>query len=219
MAMAVPICTAPVRSIDVAMMKILDACAAGGAGVLFENRLSQPDPWFHMETMWSFGEVSFFSIQKMRNDLNLPAPGVDGVDQRLITLLSGNARMTVADLARQVGMSSPSVADRLRRLEESGVIRRYTVEVDAAALGYALEAIVRVRPLPGQLRRVEQLLADIPEFIECDKVTGDDCFVARVVLRTIGHLDQILERVTEYAETNTAIIKAATLRRRLPPLG
>jgi Lrp/AsnC family leucine-responsive transcriptional regulator len=154
----------------------------------------------------------------MASDLNLKEGGLDAVDRRLIRLLAANARVTVADLARQVGMSSPSVADRLRRLEDAGVIRRYTVEVDAAALGYTLEAIVRVRPLPGQLRRVEQLLADIPEFIECDKVTGDDCFVARVVLRTIGHLDEILERVTEYAETNTAIIKAATLRRRLPPL-
>ncbi|HTK00332.1 MAG TPA: Lrp/AsnC family transcriptional regulator [Bordetella sp.] len=155
----------------------------------------------------------------MPTDLNNQAPGLDAVDRRLITLLVANARMPVAELARTVGMSSPSVADRLRRLEESGVIRRYTLDIDPVALGYTLEAIVRVRPMPGQLRHVETLLKDIPEFIECDKVTGEDCFVARVVLRTIGHLDQILDRVTEYAETNTAIIKDATLRRRLPPLG
>jgi Lrp/AsnC family leucine-responsive transcriptional regulator len=154
----------------------------------------------------------------MGNDLGNRESPLDAVDRRLITMLAANARATVAELARQVGMSAPSVADRLRRLEESGVIRGYTVDVDPVALGYALQAIVRVRPLPGQLRHVEQLLADIPEFIECDKVTGEDCFVARVVLRTIGHLDEILDRVTEYAETNTAIIKAATLRRRLPPL-
>ncbi|OZI60999.1 Lrp/AsnC family transcriptional regulator [Bordetella genomosp. 11] len=144
---------------------------------------------------------------------------LDAVDRRLITLLTANARAPVAELARTVGMSSPSVADRLRRLEESGVIRGYTVDIDPAALGYTLEAIVRVRPMPGQLRHVETLLKEIPEFIECDKVTGEDCFVARVVLRGIGHLDRILDRVTEYAETNTAIIKDATLRRRLPPLG
>ncbi|ARP86494.1 Lrp/AsnC family transcriptional regulator [Bordetella genomosp. 9] len=155
----------------------------------------------------------------MRNDLNDTQGPLDAVDRRLVTLLAANARATVAELARQVGMSSPSVADRLRRLEDAGVIQRYTVEVDPAALGYALQAIVRVRPLPGQLRRVEELIADIPEFIECDKVTGEDCFIARLVLRTIGHLDEILDRITEYAETNTAIVKAATLRRRLPPLG
>lgn len=155
----------------------------------------------------------------MGQDLNNQASPLDAVDRRLITLLVANARASVAELARTIGMSSPSVADRLRRLEESGVIRRYTLDVDPAALGYTLEAIVRVRPMPGQLRHVETMLKDIPEFIECDKVTGEDCFVARVVLRSIGHLDQILDRVTEYAETNTAIVKDATLRRRLPPLG
>jgi Lrp/AsnC family leucine-responsive transcriptional regulator len=154
----------------------------------------------------------------MRNDLNNHDAAIDAVDARLLTMLAGNARMTVADLARQVSMSSPSVADRLRRLEDAGVVRGYTVDIDPVALGYTMQAIVRIRPLPGQLRRVEQLLAEIPEFVECDKVTGEDCFVARVMLRTIGHLDGVLDRVTEYAETNTAIIKAATIKRRLPPL-
>ncbi|WP_256988452.1 Lrp/AsnC family transcriptional regulator [Bordetella genomosp. 9] len=154
----------------------------------------------------------------MAHSLNNRDVGLDAIDRRLITLLCANARASVAELARAVGMSSPSVADRLRRMEESGVIRGYTVDVDSEALGYALQAIVRVRPMPGQLRHVEALLKEIPEFIECDKVTGEDCFVARVVLRSITQLDQILDRVTEYAETNTAIIKDATLRRRLPPL-
>lgn len=165
-----------------------------------------------------FIDVPSFGGKIMPVGLNNQEPGLDAVDRRLITLLSANARASVAELARTVGMSSPSVSDRLRRLEETGVIRRYTVDIDPAALGYTLEAIVRVRPMPGQLRHVEALLKDIPEFVECDKVTGEDCFVARVVLRTIGHLDEILDRVTEYAETNTAIVKDATLRRRLPPL-
>ncbi|CAB3718759.1 HTH-type transcriptional regulator lrpC [Achromobacter denitrificans] len=154
----------------------------------------------------------------MQNDLKNENQVLDGIDRRLVEMLSANARTTTADLARQVGMSAPSVADRLRRLEESGVIRAYTLNVDPVALGYSLEAIVRIRPLPGQLRHVEGLIQEIPEFVECDKVTGDDCFIARVVLRSISHLDGILERVTEFAETNTAIVKAHTVRRRLPPL-
>lgn len=165
----------------------------------------------------SFYRFALFLAEKMRNDLDLEST-LDAVDARLLTMLAGNARMTVADLARQVGMSSPSIADRLRRLEESGVVRGYTLDIDPVALGYSMQAIVRIRPLPGQLRRVEDLLAEIPEFVECDKVTGDDCFIARVMLRTIGHLDGVLDRVTEYAETNTSIVKAATIRRRLPPL-
>ncbi|WP_459618650.1 Lrp/AsnC family transcriptional regulator [Bordetella sp. 2513F-2] len=155
---------------------------------------------------------------KTAESLSNETSPLDAIDRRLVTLLASHARTTVADLARQVGMSAPSVADRLRRLEDSGVVEGYTVRVNAAALGYALEAIVRIRPLPGQLRKVEKLITGIEAFVECDKVTGDDCFHARLVLRNIGELDAVLERITEYAETNTAIVKASPLRRRLPPL-
>jgi len=182
------------------------------------EKLSQADQAGYMIIVWCFECHAFILVKFMQNDLKNESPVLDGIDRRLVQTLSANARTTTADLARQVGMSAPSVADRLRRLEESGVIRAYTLDVDPEALGYTLQAIVRIRPLPGQLRHVEGLINDIPEFVECDKVTGDDCFIARVVLRSISHLDGILERVTEFAETNTAIVKAHTVRRRLPPL-
>jgi Lrp/AsnC family leucine-responsive transcriptional regulator len=75
-----------------------------------------------------------------------------------------------------------------------------------------------VRPLPGQLHIVERIIEEIPEIIECDKVTGDDCFIARLVIRSMADLDGILDRVAERAETNTAMIKASPVKRRLPPL-
>jgi len=75
-----------------------------------------------------------------------------------------------------------------------------------------------VRPLPGQLHIVERIIEEIPEIIECDKVTGDDCFIARLVIRSMSDLDGILDRVAERAETNTAMIKASPVKRRLPPL-
>jgi len=154
----------------------------------------------------------------MSENLKIENDPLDGIDRRLVQLLTVNARTTTADLARQVGMSAPSVADRLRRLEESGVVRGYTLDVDPVALGYTLTAIVRIRPLPGQLRKVEKLIAGIGEFVECDKVTGDDCFIARLLLKSIAQLDGVLDRITEYAETNTAIVKSSPVRRRLPPL-
>ncbi|MGO7733591.1 Lrp/AsnC family transcriptional regulator, partial [Rhizobium johnstonii] len=90
------------------------------------------------------------------------------------------------------------------RLEERGVIKAFTIDLDLATIGYPLQAIVRVRPLPGQLHIVERIIQDIPEIIECDKVTGDDCFIARLVIRSMAELDGILDRVAERAETNTA---------------
>jgi Lrp/AsnC family leucine-responsive transcriptional regulator len=143
---------------------------------------------------------------------------LDEIDQALIALLADNARLSTAELARSVGLSAPSVAERLRRLEEDGVVRAYTVELDPKALGYTLTAIVRVRPLPGQLHTVERLLVESPEVVECDKVTGEDCFVARYLLRSIEELDPILERIAQRAQTSTSIVKASPVKRRLPPV-
>ena len=143
---------------------------------------------------------------------------VDETDQKLLDALAGNARLSLKELAQTAGMSSPSAAERLRRLEERGIIRAYTIDIDPAALGYPLQAIVRVRPLPGQLHIVEKLIQDIPEFIECDKVTGDDCFIARLVVRSMGELDGILDKIAERSETNTSMIKSSPVKRRLPPV-
>lgn len=154
------------------------------------------------------------AVKKLRNENQL----LDEVDRALITAMTDNARISVADLARQVGMSAPSVAERLRRLEETGLVSGYTVDIDPKALGYILTAIVRIRPLPGQLHMVENLLVESPEVIECDKVTGDDCFIARFVLRSIDELDPILDKISQRAQTSTSIVKASPVKRRLPPL-
>ncbi|MEX3930421.1 Lrp/AsnC family transcriptional regulator [Paraburkholderia phymatum] len=143
---------------------------------------------------------------------------LDDTDRLLLAALADDARQPVSELARNVGLSAPATADRLRRLDAQGVIERFTVQIDPRALGYTLQAIVRVKPLPGQLHLVEDVIRRIPEFVECDKVTGDDCFICRLYLRTIDQLDEILSKVTERAETSTAIVKSTPVPRRLPPL-
>jgi len=152
---------------------------------------------------------------------HLPTPSVatlDAIDRAILAALAQDARMPTSELARQIGLSAPATAERVRRLQHQGVIAGFAVELDPRALGYTLQAIVRVKPLPGQLHLVEELLQRIPEFVECDKVTGDDCFICRLYLRTIQHLDGILAKVTERAETSTAIVKSTPVPRRLPPL-
>jgi Lrp/AsnC family leucine-responsive transcriptional regulator len=143
---------------------------------------------------------------------------LDELDRRILEILVHDARISLKELASQVKLSSPSTSERLRRLEERGVIRAFTVDVDPRALGYELQAIVRIRPMPGKLAAVQKLLADIREFSECDKVTGDDCFIGRLHLRSIEQLDQILDRIADKAETSTSIVKSQPIKRRLPPL-
>lgn len=98
------------------------------------------------------------------------------------------------------------------------MLRGYTVEVDPRAFGYQLQAIVRIRPLPGKLQEVERQIIAIPEFTECDKVIGEDCFIARLHVRSMEQLDTLLDRLYTVAETNTAIIKKTPVKRRLPPM-
>lgn len=144
---------------------------------------------------------------------------LDTIDRAILEALFEDARMSLKDLAQRVGLSSPSTAERLRRLQDRKAIRAFTLEVNPAALGYTLQAMVRIRPLPGKLHAVEKLIAAIPQITECDKVTGEDCFIARLHLRSIEQLDEILGRIAERAETNTSIVKAQVVPRRPPPLG
>lgn len=90
-----------------------------------------------------------------------PAP-LDEIDRALLAVLAEDGRASVSELARQIGLSAPSTSERLRRLEAQGVIGGYTVRIDPRALGYTLQAIVRVKPLPGQLHLVEDVIRLIP---------------------------------------------------------
>jgi Lrp/AsnC family leucine-responsive transcriptional regulator len=143
---------------------------------------------------------------------------LDATDIRLLGALADDARISIADLARLVGLSSPSVSDRVRRLEEAGVIEGYTIKVDAKALGRPLAAWLRIRPIPGQLKRVAEILRDLPAVTECDRITGEDCFVARAHVRSVAELEALIDKIIPYAMTNTSIIQSSPVARRLPPM-
>lgn len=141
---------------------------------------------------------------------------LDGVDARLLASLAEDARISLAELARRVGLSPPSVAERLRRLEESGVIEGYTVRVNPAALGFPIAAWLRVRPVPGEMKRVAEILQGLREIAQCDRVTGEDCFIARVQVRSMGHLEEVIDAIIPFAMTNTSIVQSSPIEARLP---
>ena len=143
---------------------------------------------------------------------------LDGTDAQLLEALAADARQPVAELARLVGLSPPSVAERIKRLEEAGVIRGYAAQIDPKALGRPLAAWLRVRPLPGKLKQVAAILQGLPEVVECDRITGEDCFLAKAHLRSVEELEAVIDRIIPYAMTNTSIIQSAPVPRRLPPV-
>src|SRR5262245_26447611 len=136
----------------------------------------------------------------------------------IIGELTRDGRLSFAELGRRVNLSPPSVAERVQRLERQGVITGYRAEIDPRALGYPLTAIVRVRPAPGQLARIPELAAEIPQVGECHRITGEDCFFLRLHLRSIEELSELLDRFLAYGETTTSLINATPIARRDPPV-
>jgi Lrp/AsnC family transcriptional regulator, leucine-responsive regulatory protein len=143
---------------------------------------------------------------------------LDAVDMKLLDALAADARISIAELGRQVGLSSPSVSERMRRLEEADVIEEYTVRINPKTIGLPVAAWLRIRPIPGKLQKVVEILQGLPEIVECDRVTGEDCFIARAHLRSVEHLEQLIDRIIPHAMTNTAIIQSSPVKCRLPPL-
>jgi len=145
-------------------------------------------------------------------------PQLDAADANIIAELTANGRISFAELGRRVNLSPPAVTERVQRLEHVGVITGYRAEIDPRALGYPLTAIVRVKPTSGQLHRIPELAAEIPEIGECHRITGEDCFYLKVHLRAIDELTGLLDRFLVYGQTTTSIINSTPIPRRDPPL-
>jgi len=143
---------------------------------------------------------------------------LDRIDRRILTELSADGRMSLAELGRRVSLSPPAVAERVGRLERAGVITGYHAAIDPRALGYQLTAIVRVKPAARQLPRVPELAAQIPEVSECLRITGEDCFFIKVHLRSIDELSPLLDRFLQYGSTTTSIVNGAPIPSRQPPI-
>ena len=143
---------------------------------------------------------------------------MDEIDRRLLDALQRNARLTRSELGKRVGLSPSAVADRVRRLEESGAILGYRAELDARSLGYEMAAIVRVRPVMGQLKKIAEVAAETAEVIECQRVTGEDCYVMNIVFRSIDDLEALVDRFTPFGRTTTSIVNATPVQRRGLPI-
>jgi Lrp/AsnC family transcriptional regulator, leucine-responsive regulatory protein len=143
---------------------------------------------------------------------------LDATDRRILAELAADARLTLAELGRRVNLSAPATRERLQRLERGGVITGYHAEIDPAALGYPLTAIVRVRPAARQLPKIQELAASMPEVSECHRITGEDCFFLKVHLRSLDELDGVLDRFLVYGQTTTSLVQSSPLPHRPPPL-
>jgi Lrp/AsnC family leucine-responsive transcriptional regulator len=144
--------------------------------------------------------------------------GLDDANLRLLAELQRDARLSFAELGRRVGLSSPAVAERLARLEETGVIQGYRAEIDPRAVGFALGVVIRIRPAPRELHKVAELAQRTPEVVECHRVTGEDCYVMRAHVRRVEDLEPLIDRFAVYGQTTTSLVHSSPVPRRDVPL-
>jgi Lrp/AsnC family leucine-responsive transcriptional regulator len=139
---------------------------------------------------------------------------LDDTNRRLLAELQDDARLSLAELGRRVGLSSPAVAERLQRLEHDGVITAYRAQLSPKALGYTLSAVVRVRPAPRQLHLVAEAARDTPEVVECRRITGEDCYVMTAHVRDVEHLEEVIDRFAAFGQTTTSIVQSSPVPQR-----
>ncbi|TWD80379.1 Lrp/AsnC family leucine-responsive transcriptional regulator [Kribbella amoyensis] len=147
-----------------------------------------------------------------------PADLLDELNRRLLRELTDDPRARTTELARRLGVSTPTVRERVARLEEAGVIRGYRLDVDPAALGLPVAAWVRLRPGPGQVGRIAELAERIPEVVECHRISGEDCFLLRVQVPAIDALEGILDRLNVHGSTNSSFVVSTPVPPRGVPL-
>ena len=158
---------------------------------------------------WAIDGIVVLMASIQRSFAGPAVVDLDETDRSLLIELQEDARLSLAELGRRVGLSPPAVAERVRRLTDEGVIRGFRTDVDPRALGYALSAIVRIRPAPRQLAKVADLARATPEVVECHRITGEDCFFLKAHVRDVEHLEEVIDRFTLFGQTTTSVMQTS----------
>jgi Lrp/AsnC family leucine-responsive transcriptional regulator len=142
---------------------------------------------------------------------SIPRLVLDATDHRVIDHLQRDGRLSVAELGRAINLSPSATADRVRRLTDAGVITGYSATVDPEALGYAITAFVRLAYPSGNYRPFHDLVATTPEIVEAHHVTGDDCFIIKVLARSMRDLERITGKLATLGGITTSVVYSTTV--------
>jgi Lrp/AsnC family transcriptional regulator, leucine-responsive regulatory protein len=139
---------------------------------------------------------------------------LDGVGWKILTLLQEQGRISFSDLGRSVGLSAPAVAERVRRMEEAGIITGYHAAIDPTLVGRPLRASLRLSGVSDRWHEVNALLQSMPEVIEAQRVTGGDSYHLKVVVASMQQLEAVINRLLPYALVTTALVLSTPVGRR-----
>ncbi len=134
---------------------------------------------------------------------------LDSIDSKILAELQANARLAFAELGRRVGLSTPAVTERVRRLEDAGVIERYIAVVNPARVGLPVRAFIKITVPGDRLPHFNTLAQRVPEVRECHRVTGSESYILQVAVRDLPHLEAVIDSLTPYVATNTSMVLAS----------
>lgn len=143
-----------------------------------------------------------------------PQKLLDATSWQILTILQEDARIPFKELGQRVGLSSPAVAERVRRLEEAGIITRYRAELNLEKLGLAIAAFITIRSFGHRCDEIRSLLQASPEVESCYRVTGSDHYLVKVAVTSVSHLEQLVDRFIPYSTVTTSVVLSVPVARR-----
>ncbi|MCF6296905.1 MAG: Lrp/AsnC family transcriptional regulator [Flavobacteriaceae bacterium] len=140
---------------------------------------------------------------------------IDRLSLQILEELQLNARTPLTEISKRVGLSSPTVAERIQKMEDADIINGYTANLNMESLGYALGVYISIKIRFGQVKNFEEYIETVPEIYECHKLTGHDCMMMKGVVRNPKHLEALNAKLSMYGELTTSLILSSIIKNRV----
>ncbi len=140
---------------------------------------------------------------------------LDPLGWKLLAELQTDARVSFAELGRRVGLSTPAIAERVRRMEDEGIIRAYRAEVNPTSIGLPITAFIRMSIVGNVLAKLTERVHSMPEIVECHRGTGEDSFILKVNVVSVEHMKDVIDRLTPFGTTSTSLVLESLIERNL----
>jgi len=147
--------------------------------------------------------------------MTFDSSALDETNWKIVAELQQNGRISFAELGRRVGLTLPAVAERVRKMEDAGVITGYRADIDPAKIGLPITAFIRISVTGDVLARITRTVREMPEVLECHRGTGADSFTMKVAVESIEHLEKLIDKLTPVGTTSTSIVLSTLVRRQI----
>jgi Lrp/AsnC family leucine-responsive transcriptional regulator len=137
---------------------------------------------------------------------------LDETSWAILNALQENARISYAELGKRVGLTSPAVTERVRKMEDAGIITGYHAEINPSALGSPISVVIQLRNNHGRSKEVVEFIQSIPEVSTCYNLTGNDCYMIVAAVESTNHLETLLDRISRYGQTTTSIVLSTPVK-------